>query len=118
MLCNVEIQMNIKCPYCSSSRIAIKGVAKRAGAAVGTVGGATTGAVSTLAGARIGGAIGVVGGPVGLALGSLVGAVLGGLVGAASGRVAGAKIGEILDERLLDNFYCEDCGRSFGNHSN
>jgi phage tail tape-measure protein len=48
-----------------------------------------------------------------MALGSLAGALLGGLLGCATGSIAGSKIGEVVDNRVLDNFQCRDCGHTF-----
>jgi hypothetical protein len=47
----------------------------------------------------------------------MAGAILGGLAGAATGCIAGAKLGEVIDGRVLDNYRCLDCGLSFsGRH--
>jgi hypothetical protein len=48
-----------------------------------------------------------------MTLGSLAGALLGGLLGCATGSIAGSKIGEVVDNRVLDNYQCRDCGHTF-----
>ncbi|CUR46210.1 hypothetical protein BN2364_1769 [Alloalcanivorax xenomutans] len=52
-------------------------------------------------------------GPVGITVGSLTGAVLGGLIGCAAGGVTGARLGAQLDDKVLDNHQCRDCGHTF-----
>jgi DNA-directed RNA polymerase subunit RPC12/RpoP len=109
--------MSIQCPQCQSLRISSKDVGKRAGAVIGTVGGGVSGAAGALSGAEFGGMVGAVGGPVGIALGALSGAILGGLVGAATGGITGSKLGEVIDQRVLDNYVCRDCGHTFSINS-
>jgi hypothetical protein len=43
----------------------------------------------------------------------MTGAILGGLIGAATGCITGAKLGEIIDDQVLDNYSCLNCGLSF-----
>jgi hypothetical protein len=66
-----------------------------------------------MGGAEVGAVIGVVAGPAGVVAGGMAGAILGGLAGAATGCIACAKLGEVIDERVLDNYGCLDCGLSF-----
>lgn len=101
--------MSIKCPRCQSNHVISLDHAKRAGGLIGAVGGAA----SALSGARIGGTVGAIAGPPGLMLGSLAGAAFGVLACAASGGLVGAKVGAIVDERVLDNYQCQDCGHTF-----
>jgi len=105
--------MSIQCPQCHSRRISTKNFGKKAGGVIGTIGGGVSGAAGALSGAEFGGMVGVVGGPLGIALGALSGAVLGGLVGAATGGITGSKLGEVIDQRVLDNYGCRDCGHTF-----
>jgi outer membrane lipoprotein SlyB len=51
-----------------------------------------------------------------VAVGSVAGAIFGALIGAATGGVAGAKLGEVIDQRVLDNYVCQDCGLTFSHH--
>ncbi len=105
--------MSIQCPQCQSRRISTKNFGKKAGGVIGTAGGGISGAAGALSGAEVGGMVGSVGGPVGIALGALSGAILGGLLGAATGGITGSKLGEVIDQRLLDNYVCRDCGHTF-----
>ena len=54
----------------------------------------------------------------GSTLGSVAGAIFGALIGAATGGVTGAKLGEVIDQRVLDNYVCQDCGLSFSHYAN
>ena len=105
--------MTTECPHCQSTRITTRNVAKKAGGLIGTVGGTASGAAGAINGAKFGGIVGVAGGTAGIALGTLAGAIFGALVGGASGGMAGAKLGELVDDRVLDNHQCLDCGHSF-----
>ena len=105
--------MSIQCPKCGSSLITTRDLGRRTCGAVGTVAGGMTGVSSVLASARTGMAIGVVAGPTGSLVGCLAGALIGGLVGAATVGVAGAKLGEVLDQRVLDNHECMHCEHVF-----
>ncbi len=105
--------MNLQCPYCQSPRVITRNSAKKVGGALGTVGGAATGAANALAGAAIGRTVGMVAGPTGAVLGSLSGALLGALFGAATCGMAGSRLGAMIDERVLDNHQCLDCGQTF-----
>lgn len=57
--------------------------------------------------------VGIVAGPAGSAMGCLAGALIGGLLGAATVGVAGAKLGEVIDTRVLDNYQCMACEHTF-----
>jgi hypothetical protein len=108
-----SIPMSIQCPQCGSTQIITRDFGRKTGGAVGTVAGGLTGMSGALSGGRIGMTVGVVAGPVGTALGCLAGALIGGMVGAATVGVAGAKLGEVLDTRVLDNLECRQCAHSF-----
>ncbi len=106
--------MSLNCPICRSQRIIAKDLAKRTCTFVGTVGGAASGAAGAVTGAEIGFALGAFAGPIGRGVGGFAGALIGGLVGGATGGLAGARVGAAIDDRLLDNLQCLDCGYSFG----
>ena len=106
--------MSLNCPICRSQRIIAKDLAKKTCTFVGTVGGAASGAASAVTGAEIGAALGAFAGPIGRGVGAFAGALIGGLVGGATGGLAGARVGAAIDERVLDNLQCLDCGYSFG----
>ena len=97
------------CPNCKSDRVDTKDVAKKTCGFLGVVGGVASGTTGTFGGAEVGGTIGMIAGPAGVALGSFSGAFMGALLAGAAGGVAGAKPGEVIDDRILDNYQCLDC---------
>lgn len=105
--------MNIQCPNCRSIRITTKDEGRKVGGAIGAVGGGIHGIAGALKGAEVGRAVGSIAGPAGGAFGSIAGTFLGGLIGAVTGSVTGAKLGEIVDQHILDNYLCQSCGHSF-----
>ena len=94
--------MIIKCPNCQSNRIVTKDVAKKTCGFLGIVGGAASGTTRTLSAVELGGTIGVI-----------ASALLNALVDGATGCVAGAKLGEVIDDRILDNYQCLACNYEF-----
>ena len=105
--------MTTKCPNCQSDRVVTKDYAKKTCGFLGMIGGAASGTTGTLAGAEIGGTIGIIGGPVGVTIGAIFVA----LVGAATGGIACAKLGELIDEKILDNYQCLACNYVFDQKS-
>ena len=103
------ITMMKKCPNCQSNRIVTKDVAKKTCGFLGMVGGAASVTTGTITGAEIGSTVGMIGGPPGATLGTLAGAILGALIGVATAGVAGAKLGEVIDDKILDNYQCLSC---------
>ncbi|MBW0172115.1 MAG: hypothetical protein KXJ61_18000 [Hydrogenophaga sp.] len=65
-------------------------------------------------GLQVGAGLGIVAGPGGSVLGAVAGAMLAALAGAAAGCAAGVALGEFLDDKLLNNHHCLDCGHCFG----
>ena len=106
------ITMMKKCPNCQSERIVTKDVAKKTCGFLGMVGAASA-TTGTLSGAELGSTIGMIGGPPGATLGTLAGAILGALIGVATGGVASAKLGEVIDDSILDNYQCLACNYVF-----
>ena len=104
---------NVICPYCRSMHITTRNTGRKLGTAVGALGGGAHGLSSALSGARAGYTIFRVMGPPGMALGTMAGAVLGAIMGATSCGFMGAKLGELVDNTILDNYRCLHCGRSF-----
>ncbi|RZU47162.1 hypothetical protein EV700_1555 [Fluviicoccus keumensis] len=87
------------CPRCHSNLVAKRNLARKA---VGTIG-----AVS-----------GVVGGVVACAQDggesdNLAAAVIGGMAAGLAVGIAGARLGEFVDQNLLDNYQCLRCGYLF-----
>ena len=105
--------MHLKCPTCHSQHIEKLDYAKKTGGAVGFVGGAASGMAGALGGARLGATVGLIAGPIGSGIGSIAGAILGGLMGGTAGGLTGAKLGQVIDKRLLDNNHCLNCGHTF-----
>ncbi len=105
--------MSLNCPICRSQRVIAKDLARKTCTFVGTVGGAASGAAGAVTGAEIGVALGALAGPIGRGVGGFAGALIGGLVGGATGCLAGSRVGAAIDERVLDNLQCLDCGYSF-----
>ena len=101
------------CPKCNSAHIITKDTAKTYGGIIGTAGGAISGATAALAGANIGSKIGMIAGPVGIAAGTVAGALFGALFYGATGGIAGSQLGKVVDEHVLKNLECQDCGHAF-----
>lgn len=101
------------CPQCQSTQTAPRHMARRIGGAVGAAAGATSAIALALAGAETGAAIGVPAGPIGAVCGSVAGAILAGLIAGATGCATGAAFGEALDQKVLNNWRCIACGRTF-----
>ncbi|KAG8150189.1 hypothetical protein BFF94_028285 [Burkholderia catarinensis] len=101
------------CPSCDSFRTEQRHVALRICSAIGAAAGATSGAAAVLSGAETGAAVGALSGPIGAMCGGLAGAILAGLVAGGAGCATGAALGEALDLKVLDNWRCLACGRTF-----
>ncbi|WP_082758295.1 glycine zipper family protein [Burkholderia sp. MSMB1498] len=101
------------CPSCESFRTEQRHIARRIWSAIGAAAGATSGAAAVLSGAETGAVAGALGGPFGAVCGGVAGAVLAGLVAGAAGCATGAAFGEALDHKVLNNWRCLACGRTF-----
>ncbi|WP_208716143.1 hypothetical protein [Paraburkholderia graminis] len=106
------------CPACESSRTEPRHIARRIGGAIGATAGGTSAAAAALSGAEVGAVAGALGGPFGVLCGSIAGAIIAGLAGAAAGCATGAALGETIDRKVLDNWHCRACGRTFSTGSN
>ncbi|BBB66559.1 hypothetical protein UNDYM_2306 [Undibacterium sp. YM2] len=109
----MPVEQGLSCPWCGSHQVQIRNYAKKAGGAIGTVAGVTAGAVSFFGGAEVGAVTGAAAGPVGIVIGSIAGAIIGGLVGGATGCSVGVRLGAVLDDRILDNYECQECGHTY-----
>ncbi len=105
--------MPIICPKCDSERIHTRNRARKAGGAVGTLAGATTGAAGLFQGARYGWAAAASIAPMGMPYTRIAGAIIGGIVGATTGCAIGVSLGELVDDNVLDNHKCLTCGYTF-----
>ncbi|WP_273915237.1 hypothetical protein [Burkholderia pseudomallei] len=61
--------------------------------------------------------LGLIAGPVGSIFGGLAGGLLGALFGGAAGCAAGSAVGAQVDEHLLSNLVCLECGHTFSKPS-
>ena len=105
--------MSNQCPRCQSFHLAPRELAKKTGGVIGAAGGGIAGTLGAMSGAEAGAALGAVVGPLGFAVGGLAGAIFGGLLGSAACCVAGSQVGEMVDEKVLGNCECLDCGFVF-----
>lgn len=103
----------IFCPRCASPKTQTRNRAKKFGGAFGTC----LGVASSLSGAAKGAAAGAVIGVRAAAhtspLNSIPAAVLGALACGAIGCASGAALGRVIDDTVLNNHLCMDCGHSF-----
>jgi hypothetical protein len=104
--------ITVLCPKCHSKRIGILNRARKAGGAIGTLAGATSGAAGALQGARAGWNTALIIAPR-HPYSRIAAAIIGGLFGGAAGCAIGASFGEVVDENILDNYYCLSCGHKF-----
>ena len=106
-----------QCPKCGFRNIDTRNYGRKAGAGVGAVAGGTLGylgmASSAFAGAKIGAKAFRATGPAGAAVGAFAGAIIGALAGASAGATLGGKAGSAVDDNLLDNYRCLECGHTF-----
>ncbi len=101
--------MSEQCPKCLSERIGRNNYGKKVAGVIGASAGVYGGYASAIAGARTGAAVGAIAGPAT----GIGGAVIGGLLGGVTGVSAGVILGDVLDELVLDNYRCLECGHSF-----
>ena len=104
------------CPKCQSAAVETRNLARRTGGTIGLIGGAVGGIASALSGAETGTVIGCLAGPVGCMIGTVTGAIAGGLIGGTTGCLTGSRLGQLIDEHILANFRCLDCGHRFNEH--
>ena len=109
--------MSLCCPKCNSTRLGRRFVGRRTVASIGTIAGSLSGAVGALRGAQVGMSLGIIGGPPTMTIGALAGAALGAMVGGAFGCKIGADLGELVDQDVLNDCECLDCGFSFNKQS-
>jgi DNA-directed RNA polymerase subunit RPC12/RpoP len=110
---NQRKTMNHQCPKCESTLIEARHIGRKVGGTTGAVAGAAVGAASAAGGAEIGASLGLIAGPAGALVGGIAGALLGGLLGGSSGCIAGAKVGDVVDGHVLNNYVCNDCQHQF-----
>lgn len=99
------------CPKCHSSQIETRNRARKLGGVIGSVSGAAGAMIVAASKARA--AAGLLGGPAGLTFGCMASAVAAALASAAASGTTGVKIGEVIDEKILNNYLCHSCGHTF-----
>lgn len=107
------ITMILQCPKCQSVHIKAKHYARKAGGTIGAVAGVAGGLSTVSAAARTGASAGLIFGPFGATIGGVSGAILAGLAGGAAGGSAGLLLGELVDNKILNNLQCIACHHSF-----
>lgn len=98
--------MKVQCPFCSSRQITQRRSAMKFGAIVGGLGGVARGISMTLTANRLSG-------PLGSTTCAIGAALIGGLAGGAKGCMLGAHLGHELDNSVLANYLCHNCGKCF-----
>ncbi|QCF26123.1 hypothetical protein [Hydrocarboniclastica marina] len=102
-----------QCPLCQSLRIGKNNYGKKTAGVVDTSAGVIGGFTAVASGARAGVTLGLIAGPAGGTIGGIGGAIIGGLLGGVTGATAGVTLGRVIDEKILDNLKCVDCGFNF-----
>lgn len=103
----------IACPKCQSVHTDAKHWGRQACGALGGIAGAYRGGVGAWSGMEIGSSVGWLLGPGGATVGGITGAIFGALLGCAAGGTLGAKVGQLIDQQILKNYRCLDCGHHF-----
>ncbi|PKO31811.1 MAG: hypothetical protein CVU34_16615 [Betaproteobacteria bacterium HGW-Betaproteobacteria-7] len=98
------------CPKCHSLRIETRNRARRLGGAIGALSGAASAMLAASAKARA--VAGLAGGP-GAAFSIITSSVLAALISGAASSATGVKLGEVIDEKILNNYLCHSCGNTF-----
>lgn len=99
------------CPKCHSSLIETRNRARKLGAAIGAFSGAAGAMIVAASKSRA--ASGLLGGPAGLTVSCMASAVAAALACAAASGTTGVRIGELIDEKIFNNYLCHDCGHTF-----
>lgn len=99
------------CPKCHSSQIETRNRARKFGGVIGTLSGA--GCAMLVAASKARAAAGLLGGPAGLTASCIASAVAAALASAAASGTTGVKIGEVIDEKILNNYLCHHCNHTF-----
>jgi len=98
------------CPKCHSLRIETRNSARRLGGAIGALSGAASAMLAVSTKARA--VAGVAGGP-GATFSIITSSVLAALISGAASSATGVKLGEVIDEKILNNYLCHSCGHTF-----
>jgi hypothetical protein len=104
----------VRCPNCHSDRVDKINLAKKSCGFLGMLGGAATS--TPLNNVELPVTLDTIPVPV-TPVTSLAQAILNTLFRSAVGGIAGAKLGEVIDERILDNHQCLSCNYVFSSSS-
>ena len=104
--------MHHTCPKCTSPRILVRNRGKKVGSTLGTVAGALGTAVGILRSIDLD-TTGDTLDTTWLVLATATGVILSGLMGGSTGGAVGAKLGEVVDNNVLDNYQCLSCGQCY-----
>lgn len=108
--------MSLRCPNCFSGRIERLDNGRRIGGCLGSVVGAGATIASVMKGAEVG--MELLDSPVGAVAGGAVGGICSLIVaGTLTGASAGVVIGGVVDDHVLDNYYCLSCHHHFSEAS-
>lgn len=95
------------CPKCHSLHVESRNRARKLGSAIGAVAGATSAMLAAAAKART--AVGLVSSPFAITFGGIATAIIPALISGTTG----VKLGEVIDEKILNNYLCHSCGHTF-----
>lgn len=99
------------CPKCHSVHVETRNRARKLGGAIGALAGTTSVMLAAAAKART--AAGLVGGPFAITFGGIATSILPALISGAASGTTGVRLGEIIDEKILNNYRCHHCGHTF-----
>ena len=95
--------MTLQCPRCHSSQIGSINQGRKVASTIGSVTGGAESAIKAMQTIRQ-----LV--PANAPISSMI---LAGCVGAVAGGIIGSKLGEFVDDNILDNYQCLHCGYTF-----
>jgi len=98
------------CPTCHSSQIETRNRARKLGGTIGALSGAASAMFAASAKTRA--VAGLAGGP-GAAFSIITSSVLAALISGAASSATGVRLGEVIDENILNNYFCHSCGHTF-----
>lgn len=105
------------CPQCRGTNVTTLNHGRKSAVMLGGLAGGICSAATVWQGARIGAMMGTPTGPAGALLSAVAGAVLAALAGAATGCAAGGVVGDLIDNKVLNNYRCVSCGHRFSRAS-
>jgi hypothetical protein len=105
-----EMSMPV-CPKCHSVHVETRNRARKLGGTIGAVAGATSVMLAAAAKART--AAVQVTGPFAITLGGIATTIIPALISGAASGTTGVKLGEVIDEKILNNYLCHSCGHTF-----